>query len=38
VLDLTALCPGCPTINDVRRMNVYIGGSQTQLIDAVTVT
>jgi mannan endo-1,4-beta-mannosidase len=38
VLDLTALAPGCPTINDVRRLNVYIGGSQTQLIDAVTVT
>jgi mannan endo-1,4-beta-mannosidase len=37
VLDLTALAPGCPTINDVRRMNLYIGGSQSQLIDAVTV-
>jgi mannan endo-1,4-beta-mannosidase len=37
-LDLTAVAPGCPAINDVRSVNLYIGGNQTQLIDAVTVS
>ncbi|GIE94289.1 cellulase family glycosylhydrolase [Paractinoplanes rishiriensis] len=36
-LDLTALAPGCPTINVVHTMNLYIGGGQDQWIDAVTV-
>ncbi len=38
VLDLTAVAPGCPAINDVRTVNLYIGGGQDQLIDAVTVS
>jgi mannan endo-1,4-beta-mannosidase len=37
-LDLTALAPGCPAINQVRTVNLYIGGGQTQFIDAVTVS
>jgi mannan endo-1,4-beta-mannosidase len=37
-LDLTGLAPGCPTINDVRTVNLYIGGNQQQSIDAVTIT
>jgi mannan endo-1,4-beta-mannosidase len=37
-LDLTALAPGCPGLNDVRTVNLYIGGNQQQDIDAVTVS
>lgn len=37
-LDLTALAPNCPAINDVRTINLYVGGGQDQLIDAVTVS
>jgi mannan endo-1,4-beta-mannosidase len=37
-LDLTALAPGCPAINDVRAINLYVGGGQDQLIDAVTAS
>jgi mannan endo-1,4-beta-mannosidase len=37
-LDLTAVAPGCAGINDVRTVNIYVGGSQEQWIDAVTVT
>ncbi|WIM93499.1 cellulase family glycosylhydrolase [Actinoplanes oblitus] len=38
VLDLTAVAPGCPGLSDVRTVNLYIGGNQTQDIDAVTVS
>ena len=38
VLDLTAVAPGCPGINDVRTVNLYIGGGQQQTIDAVTIS
>jgi mannan endo-1,4-beta-mannosidase len=38
VLDLTAVAPGCPGINDVRTVNLYIGGSQQQSIDAMTIS
>jgi mannan endo-1,4-beta-mannosidase len=37
VLDLTAVAPGCPAINDVRTVNLYVGGNQQQMIDAVTI-
>lgn len=37
-LDLTALAPGCPGIADVRAINLYVGGSQQQFIDAMTVS
>jgi mannan endo-1,4-beta-mannosidase len=37
-LDLTAVAPGCPAINSVRTVNLYIGGGQNQFIDAVTVS
>jgi mannan endo-1,4-beta-mannosidase len=38
VLDLTAVAPGCPGLSDVRTVNLYIGGNQTQDIDAVTLS
>ena len=38
VLDLTAVAPGCPAIDDVRAVNLYVGGGQQQLIDAITAT
>ena len=37
ILDLTAVAPGCPGINDVRTVNLYVGGNQQQIIDAVTI-
>ncbi len=38
VLDLTAVAPGCPGLNDVRTVNLYIGGSQQQTIDNITIS
>jgi mannan endo-1,4-beta-mannosidase len=38
VLDLTAVAPGCPGLNDVRTVNLYIGGGQQQSIDAMTIS
>ena len=38
VLDLTALAAACPAIDDVRMINLYVGGSRQQVIDAVTVS
>jgi mannan endo-1,4-beta-mannosidase len=38
VLDLTAVAAGCPGINDVRTVNVYVGGGQQQMIDAMTIS
>jgi mannan endo-1,4-beta-mannosidase len=37
-VDLTEVAPGCPGINDVRTVNLYVGGSQQQSIDAVTIS
>jgi hypothetical protein len=35
VLDLIAVDPGCPAVNDVRTVNFQVGGGQQQSIDAV---